>query len=814
MEDRIEALLGQLTLEEKIAMLAGADDWHTVPVPRLGIPRLKMTDGPNGARGARGSGGPSSACFPVGTALAATWDTALVERIGRALADEVKSKGAHLLLAPTVNIQRTPLAGRDFECYSEDPLLTGRLAVAYIRGVQSNGAGACIKHFVCNDSEYERMSMSSDVAERPLHEIYLTPFRMAMAEARPWAVMSAYNKLNGTWCSENRGLLVDILKREWGFDGIVVSDWGGTYSPRAALGGLDVEMPGTARWMGKPVWEAVEAGTLPVDEIDDKVRRLLRTLERAGAFEHPELPAEQADDRPEHRQLIREAAGEAIVLLKNEKGLLPLSAGHTAARIAVIGENAMWAQVHGGGSSQVTPHYAVSPLEGIRERAGADGVRYALGCTIHRSVPLIPRAWLAAEDGTPGCLSVTTFGHPDLSGSPIQSGYSRSTELTWHGATMPQVEGGFSVRLAGTLTSPWGGPTTFGLRGSGPVRLLIDGRVVVDNSGPEAAHQERSADMELAAGRAYALSVEFRSTSEGEWRYVRLGCGPAEPAGALEAAVALAAESDVAIVVAGLTPDWESEGFDRPDLSLPGRQAELIEAVAAANPNTVVVLNCGAPVEMPWLERVRAVLQAWYPGQEAGHALADVLFGDANPSGKLPMTWPRRLKDTPAYINYPGENGHVLYGEGLFAGYRYYDKRDVEPLFPFGYGLSYTTFEYGHLRLSTAECGPGDEVVAGVDVTNRGPRAGREVVQLYVRDVECSLARPDKELKAFGPVTLQPGETRTVTLTLGPEAWRFYDPARGGWVVEPGEFEVLVGGSSRDIRLAARLRVVAEASVG
>jgi beta-glucosidase len=811
MQDQVEALVAQLTDEEKISLLAGKDDWTTVPIPRLGIPSLKVTDGPMGARGSQGSGAVSSACFPAGVALAATWNVELLERVGRALAEEVSSKGAHILLAPTVNLHRSPLAGRNFECYSEDPLLTGRMAVAYIRGLQAEGVGACIKHFVCNDSEVERHSMSSEVAERPLHELYLRPFRMAMEEVRPWAVMSSYNKLNGTWCSQNRALLVELLKQGWEFDGIVISDWGGTYSPNVALGGLDLEMPGPARWMGRPVREALAAGTRSCEELDDKVRRLLRTMEKAGAFEHPELSAEQAIDRPEHRQLIREAAGQAIVLLKNERGLLPLK---RPATIAVIGENACWTRVQGGGSVYVMPHYVISPYEGIRDRAG-DGaaVRYELGCAIDKRVPLVPPGWLAAEDGTPGCLTVHYYDNRDLSGEPVYTTCSHAAELAWAGRALPHVRGSeFSVRLAGTLTPPYGGRYTFSLSASGPARLFIDGALLVDNGAALGANGEQTAEIDLAAGRAYSLAVEFTWVGDATWRALRVGCGPAPRAGDLEAAVRLAAESDVAVVVAGLTPEWESEGFDRPDMRLPGRQDELIERVAAANPSTVVALSCGAPVDMPWLDRVAAVVQAWYLGQETGHAIADVLFGDVNPSGKLPTTFPRRLQDTPAYINYPGENGKVLYGEGLFVGYRYYDKKDVAPLFPFGYGLSYTTFAYANLRLSAAECRPGEPITASVDVTNTGPRPGTEVVQLYVRDLESRLVRPDKELKSFARVWLEPGETRTVHLPLPPDALSYYDPARGGWIFEPGDFELLAGASSRDIRLSARLTVMEKAT--
>ena len=808
MEDRIEDLVAQMTLDEKVSMLAGADSWHTVPVERLGIPAIKVTDGPNGARGSQQRGGPSSACFPVGVALAATWNPDLVRRVGQALAEEVKAKGAHILLAPTVNIHRSPLAGRNFECYSEDPYLTGRMAVAYIGGLQSMGVGACIKHFVGNDSEFERTSMSSEIGERALREIYLAPFRAAMKEAKPWSVMSSYNKLNGTWCNENAGLLRGILKEEWGFDGIVMSDWYGTYTPNAATGSLDLEMPGPARWMGPHVLDAVKGGAITEAMVNDSVRRLLRTIARVGAFEHPELPPEQAIDKPEHRGLARRAATEAVVLLKNSGSLLPLDRDKVKS-IAVIGENAKWAQVEGGGSSHVTPHYIVSPYDGIASKAGTEvTVGWELGCPIHKMLPLVAQDWVTTAGGQRKGLTAHYFDNSNLSGAPANTEFVDSTEVVWFGTSLPHVDASrFSVRWEGIFTVPRTGAYDLGLTSVGQSRLLIDGVQIIDNWDTAVTMGEKRVQIEMIAGQAYHLTVEYAFVGDQHWRTLRLGCAPAVPADVIEAAVELASRSDVAIVVAGLTDEWESEGFDRVDMELPGRQVELIERVAAANPNTVVVLNVGSPVAMGWLDKVAAVIQAWYGGQEAGNAIADVLFGDANPSGKLPTTFPKRLQDNPAYINYPGENGKVLYGEGIFVGYRYYDKKDVEPLFPFGHGLSYTTFAYQGLVLSAAQYGPDEEITVSVDVQNTGSRAGQEVVQLYVRDLKARLARPEKELKAFAKVAIEPGETQTVTFSLDRDALSFYDPACRQWVVEPGEFEVLAGSSSRDIRLVGRFAI-------
>ena len=816
MDEQFTDLIAQMTTVEKVTLLAGADLWHSVPVARLGIPVLKVTDGPNGARGSEGSMAPRSACFPVGVALAATWNPELVEQVGQALGQETKAKGAHILLAPTVNLHRSPLAGRNFECYSEDPYLTGRMAVAYINGLQSQGVGACIKHFVCNDSEFERTSMSSEVGERPLRELYLRPFQAAIQQARPWAVMSSYNKLNGVWCSENKRLLLEILKGEWGFDGIVMSDWFGTYSPAAAYGGLDLEMPGPDRWMGQHVLAALESGKLSQAEqlsqadLDDKVRRLLRTMQRAGLFEQPELQPEQSIDRPEHRQLARQAAGEAIVLLKNS-GVLPLDPAKLRS-IAVIGANALHPAIMGGGSSSVTPHYVISPLSAIQERVGEQAqVRYALGCPIHRDPPALDMSWLA------GGLDIELFGTLDLSGTPSARAHSDRAELTWSDRLLSAVNPhGFSARLSGSLAVPLSGRYTFHLAGGGLSRLTIGEQVVVDLwSGRELTSRAsweggpNNGEIELLAGQVYSLTIEYAWTGSSPWRNLRIGCLPPQPADPLGEAERLAAQCDVALVFAGLTSEWESEGFDRPDLSLPGAQAELIARVAAANPRTIVVLNCGSPVEMPWLEQVAGLLMAWYPGQEAGNAIADVLFGDLNPAGRLPTTFPRRLQDTPAYLNYPGENGRVLYGEGLFIGYRYYDKKDVQPLFPFGFGLSYSQFTYHNLQMDKARYTPGEAIQLEVELENSGARPGQEVVQVYLRAVQPRLLRPEKELKAFAKVLLQPGERRRVEIKLEAEALAYYNDRLQSWATDAGAYEVLVGSSSRHIPLRETFELAA-----
>lgn len=795
---RIDNLLKQMTMKEKISMLAGADLWHSVAIPRLGVPQFKVTDGPNGARGAWGSMASPSVATPVGIALGATWNPEIVEKVGNVLADELDAKGAHILLAPTVNIHRTPIAGRNFECYSEDPFLSGMLAAAYIKGIQDKGKGACIKHFVANDQEYERFSISSEVDERTLREIYLEPFRIAIRKSDPWAVMSAYNRVNGVYACENDHTLLDILKGEWGYEGIVMSDWFGTYDKDAPSSGLDLEMPGKARWMSEEmVMRALDDGPLTEEMLDDKVRRLLDVLEKAGMFDRPELKPERGEDKPQHRAIIRQAAREAIVLLKND-GTLPLK---KVKSIAVIGPYAAQAQILGGGSSSVTPHYAISPYEGIKNRAGKVKVDTVPGCHIYKNLPAPAPDTLSTTDGRKG-LSIKIFNGTTFSGEPVYVEVTPRVQHGWFDRSVPNADQeNFSMLMEGFFTPAESGVHTLALAGVGWSKLYLDGKLIVDHSHDSDMGKQLTKEIKLQAGKSYPIRVEYYWKGHPRWRSVSLGHQPPQPKDMIAEAVKLAKRSDVVVLVAGLNGDWESEGFDRADMKLPGAQNEMIERVAKANKNTIVVINAGSPVEMPWIDNVPAVLQLWYDSQEQGNALADILFGDETPSGKLPTTFPVRLEDNPAYINYPGENGKVRYGEGIFVGYRYYDTKKIAPLFPFGHGLSYTTFKYSNLRISAKSIAPTETLKVKVDVTNTGKVAGKEIVQLYVRDVNSTFARPEKELKAFEKVELKPKQTKTITFTLDRESFWYFDSRRNAWAVEAGEFEILIGASSRDLRL-------------
>ena len=813
--ERIEALLAQLTLEEKVSMCAGSDRWCSTGVPRLGIPRFKMSDGPNGARGNLMGGSRSAACFPAGVALAATWNTALIESVGGALAEEAQSKGAHVLLAPTINLQRTPIGGRNFECYSEDPHLTAAIATAFVRGLQRAGVGACLKHFVANDTEVDRRVISSRVAERPLRELYLRPFELTLRDADPWCVMSAYNRVNGVYAASSRELLTDILKQEWGFQGVVVSDWGGCMDTVAdARAGLDLEMPGPARRMGEKLLAALRAGAVDERQIDDKVRRILRLLERAGLLDAAPEVEERAEDRPAHRALARRAAAESMVLLRNQ-GLLPLDARELR-RVAVLGPNAEVGQIMGGGSAFVVAHYQVNPLAALRERLGP-GVEivHERGCSIPFQVATLEAAQVRSAAGEPG-FDVEYWEGESFAGEPAARALATQSQA-FFGRNPPSGVRGpvFAARYSARFTAQTSGPHGFGIRATGRSRLFLDGRELLDNwTDPTWTHDifgggistELRASLELEAGRAYELRVEWVRAPEPTLAILRFGVLAPDPPDLLDRAVAAAEAADTAILIVGTNGDWETEGRDRASLELPGRQRELIERVARVQPRTLVVLNTGSPVALDWIERVPAALCAWFPGQELGNALVDVIFGAVNPAGRLPLTFPRRLEDTPAFTSYPGERGEMEYAEGLFVGYRWYERRSLEPAFPFGHGLSYTEFRYGPLRAAPTHRA-GDTLLVTCDVTNVGACAGQEVVQLYVRDPQSSLARPERELRAFAKLDLGPGETGTARFLLDDRAFEHWDPAAHAWRVEAGEFELYVGASSRDLRGRATLAV-------
>jgi len=661
----LKNLVQQMTLEEKAAICTGDNAWQTVPVERLGIPVMTVADGPHGMRrvrdvGALGHESLPATCFPTASALAATWNRALIYEMGQALAEESIAQKVDIVLGPGNNMKRTPLCGRNFEYFSEDPYLGGELATQMILGIQSRGVGTSLKHYAANNQEYRRHSINAQIDERPLREIYLAGFERAVKQGKPWTVMCAYNRVNGPFASQHRRLLTEILRDEWGFEGFVVSDWGAVHDRVAALeAGLDLEMPGPQPDRVQAVVEAVQSGELDEAVLDQAVERLLKIIFRAA-----ETPKGAPFIVDEHHALARRIAGEAIVLLKNEGGLLPLSKDLN--KLAVIGAAAKEPYFQGGGSSHVNPTRVDAPLDELAEFAGETELIYA-------------------------------------------AGYS------------------------------------------------------------------------MQPGASPAL---------------------------IDEAVQVAQQAEAAVLYVALPGFKESEGYDRADMDLTEQEVALIQAVAAVQPQTVVVLNNGSAVTMSaWIDAVPAVLEAWMMGQAGAGAIADVLYGAVNPSGKLAETFPLRLEDTPAFVNFPGENGAVRYGEGLLIGYRYYDARNQAVLFPFGHGLSYTTFVYNNLQLAAESFLDTDGLRLSFDVTNTGDVAGQESVQVYLHQHRSRLVRPPKELKGFAKVSLAPGETQTITIELDQRAFAYYDPANKGWVTESGAFDVLVGASAADIRLQATVQL-------
>ncbi len=813
-EQKISELIAQMTLSEKVSLLSGKDAWRTMPIPRLGIPSITMTDGPHGVRAsypdAGRKAGPTT-CFPTGVSMAATWNTELIEKVGMALAEETRAMDCDILLGPCVNIVRHPLAGRNFESYSEDPYLNGKIGVAYVKGLQSKKVGASLKHFAANNQEFERHRGSSEIDERTFREIYLPHFEMVVKEAKPFTVMCSYNRINGVYASQNRHLLREILKEEWGFDGVVVSDWGANHTIFESVeNGLDLEMPGPARYYGKLLEDAVHHWQIDENIIDDAVRRILRVLFWVGKFDDPATLPPGSVNTPEHQALAREVAEEAITLLKNEGELLPLDPDKIQS-IAIIGPNAAEDRIGGGGSSYVDPPYRVSPLEAIRARFG-DRMRieYEKGCDNYHQPPVLGADWLGEEG-----LKIDFFDNPTLEGHPADTIVVPKAEMWMWANSLPAphvTSPRFSFRATGKFTPSESGTFTLYLYNTSTCRVFINGEKVFDQVSKPREHRaegEAQCQMDLEAGKSYDLVIEYLKDNEDNFAFWKLAWmrffAPGEDH-RLQKAIELAARSDVALVFVGMPEGFESEGYDRPHMRLPGAQDELVQAVLKANPNTVVILNAGSPVEMPWADEVPAILEAYYPGQEGGNAVAKILFGEINPSGKLTVTFPHRLEDTPAFINYPGDR-KVYYGEGIFVGYRYYDKKKMDPLFPFGHGLSYTTFAYENLTVPS-EAAKGQTVQVQVTVRNTGKRAGKEVVQIYVSDLQSSLPRPPKELKGFAKVELQPGEAKTVSFELDERAFAYYDPYQHRWVVEPGEFQIHAGSSSRDIRATAVIRLV------
>jgi beta-glucosidase len=805
-DDELRTLVGKLELKTKVALLTGQDSWSMRALPEVGLASIVMSDGPAGVRGRRWDERDPSVCLPSPTAVAASWDIDVVRAVGDALGSEARRKGVHVLLAPMINIQRTPFGGRHFETFSEEPVLTATVATAYVRGVQAHGVAATVKHYVANDSETDRFSVDVQVADRVLREVYLQAFEHPVIDGGALAVMSAYNSVNGITATENP-LLTTPLRDEWGFDGVVISDWTAVRSIEAARQPQDVAMPGPDGAWGEQLLTAVLAGQVDERLIDEKVLRIFRLASRVGALTgFPVTPMSETPSYADLRSVARRTAAEGMVLLRNDDALLPLG---PPASIAVIGEGALAARIQGGGSATVVPADVVSPLEGLRARWPHAEVTWALGTPVRTDLAPFDEGTYTAPDGEPGLL----VRFLDDEGVELAREVRLSSSLVWFdGASLATEADEIEISFRwehGSKSSH----TRLGLAGLADIFVAVEGRAAgslrlrtLPGDDPATVVLNPpvgSVELPLS-GPVADVVVRFRPVAGGmpDAMALKVGLPPVtgDDTNLIRDATRAAASAEVAVVVVGTTAAAESEGFDRTSLALSGNQNALVKAVVDANPRTVVVVNSGAPVVLPWRTEVGAVLAAWFPGQEFGHALADVLSGDVEPGGRLPVTWPSSEQDVPVRQVQP-EDGVLQYREGLDIGDRAWRRAGIEPAFGFGHGLGYTTWDLSSLSIGPTR--PGHDVELALDVVNSGRRAGKTVVQVYLERTSASaVERPMRWLAAFSPVRLQAGGEQRLHLTI--PARRFAHWA-DGWQIEPGTYRVVVGLSSRDDRLETRL---------
>jgi beta-glucosidase len=800
-DQRLEKILGQMTLEEKLDYLGGINAMSIRPIPRLGLPEIRMSDGPLGVRQDK-----PSTRYPAGIALAASWNRDLAQREGVSIARDCRARGIHILLAPGVNINRLPICGRNFEYISgEDPYLASEMVVPFIRGVQSQGVTATVKHFSANNQEINRMTVNVIVPERALREIYLPAFEAAVRVAKVGAVMDAYNKVNGDYCTENNFINNLLLKGEWGFDGVLMSDWGATHSALGpARAGLDLEMP-SGSWMNaKNLLPAIRRGEVTEQQIDDKVRRILRLIIRMGYLDRPQKDPSIPENDPESGKAALAIAEEGIVLLKNEKNVLPLDRAGIK-RIAVLGPDAHPGVPSGWGSSYVNPYYAVSVLDGLKNHTGSGtSVDY-----FDVGVGNFGTSEFEHED-RPGHLApglrAEYFSNLAFADAPLIDRIDQRINFDWAGVDSVRgiLPAQFTVRWTGMIQSNSSSLHVFRARADSGIRVYLDDKVIIDDWSEHAAHPDVTTRF-LDAGRVYRLRVEYKNTGGGG-AIAQFGWASLKVPEAIR-------DYDAAIVCVGFDNGNEGEGSDR-TFGLPDGQDDLINGVADKNPKTIVVINSGGNVDMHrWLEKVPVLLHAWYPGQEGGNALAKILFGDVDPSAKLPVTFEADKNDNPAFESYPsdessdinGENVH--YDEGIFVGYRGYERLGIEPLFPFGFGLSYTRFEFSNLRIEQGDRPDLGNVQVSFQIRNIGDRAGAEVAQLYVSAVQPAVARPVKELKEFAKVFLLPGETKQTTLSLDRKSFAYFDSRTSQWRADPGGYVISIGASSRDLRLKQRIEI-------
>lgn len=792
-DHKVDSLLSLMTLEEKIEQLGGIG-FDTKENKRLGIPTLRMTDGPVGIRWGEAT------ALPAAVSLASSWDEALMYDVGRLIGREAKARGRNLFLGPCVNIHRFPIGGRNFESFGEDPYLAGQIAIPYIQGVQSENVLACVKHFACNNQEWKRYHVNAVVDERAMHEIYFPAFKAAVQEANVWTVMTSYNKLNGFWTAENDYLLNTVLKKKWGFTGFVVSDWGATHSTsESANAGLDLEMPFGDFYNDSLLKVALNNNEITEEIINDKVRRLLRVRFEANMFEQQEETTVDILKSEAHKKIAYEAAVQGIVLLKNENNILPINT-EKVKKIAVIGPNAAFARVGGGGSSKVTPFYSVSPLEGLKDKLDENiEINYALGTTITNDIQIIENSYFEDIDGEQG-LQASYFDNINCEGEAHFIRTDKEVNFLWyydaprwdlHGADDGNF---FSVQWKGKLKAPKSGEYIFHVMHNDGVRLTINGKKLIDKWEDIRGSHIEEVKIDLQAGEVYDLQLDYYHN--GHISEIKLGWVIPET-DLLKEAVDLASESDLAIVCVGLSDHFEGEGRDREFLVLE-KQDELVKQVCAANPNTIVVVISGTPpIIEEWADEVPAIVQAWFGGQEGGNAIADILLGNRNPSGKLPSTFYKSQDDSPGFSDYKNEDLQSVYSEGIYVGYRYLDKHNLMARYPFGHGLSYTKFSY---KTPTLKQTDKHSFEVKMTLENSGEMAGAEVVQLYVKPINTSAERPEKELKAFKKVFLQANESKEITFVLGEDAFQYYDIDIHDWQIDKGEYQILLGSSSKDIK--------------
>lgn len=801
MSNPVDDLLDQLTLEEQVTLLAGRNMWFTEPVQRVGLERMKVSDGPAGVRGAHFDG-PASMNVPCGTAIAATWNRELQRRIGELLGREVVAKGARVHLAPTVNLHRTPIGGRNFECMSEDPYLTAMTAYEYVMGVQSQGVASCIKHFVGNDTEFERMTIDSQIDERTLREVYLYPFEVAVKEANTLSIMSSYNRINGPYAADSRWLLTEVLRDEWGFDGAVISDWFGLHSTvEGANAGLDLEMPGPPLHRGQKLLDAVYAGDVSPETIRERARNVLMLMHRTGGLT---VAAGEETTRNDAGDIaiLRESSAACMVLLKNENNALPLATESTRS-VALIGPNADEAMIMGGGSAHVTATRISQPRDAMEQRIGQSvSIEYAPGCNINKKLPALNTRYVSNA-------TVDFFEESSLLDDPAAvPGKTQDIEnfrIIWFGDPLGRRGNalGYGARFVFDFTPDIDGEWSFSTESVGDAVWTIDGQVLIDNSNVTASGSffgmgkpEVTAVSTLQAGHAYRMVIEQRhNPTRGAISGINIGAMAPITGDQVSEAADIAARCDVSVVVVGTNDDWESEGWDRDTIALPGDQDRLISEVAKVSKQTIVVINAGSPVAMPWLDEVDAVIYAWFPGQEMGDALMDVLLGDVEPSGRLPVTLPRQLEDTPAFEHHPGRNNTAKYLEGRLIGYRWFDTVGREPLFPFGFGLG-----YAHVHITRANAHNAFTIEA--EVQNDSHRNGVQVVQVYAHKMNrAGLAHdePDQKLVGYARVEVNAGSSSTIVVALDPNAYRTWDLENSHWTQWTGDVELRVGTSSRHI---------------